>query len=282
MNYADEDVPYTRIHEFRALPPRARPTPPDKTVIMREYSRFAEEATSPTTRSTPPRTASELLAYRELAKREPTVLFGGRLGTYQYLDMHMAIGSALSMFDNILRPHFDRRCRLRQRRSRRVSETTVQSARTRGSAAGGPAGRRDLDVLPLYVESGVARLGPETKSGKPAEGDKRSATDNIVAPRPGPAASHANACPSGTRISFGTYFNAFPASYWRRWTLVERSRCASGSRADADVIVYRSMPSGRPAPRRQGDRRRQRGGVRPVAGALRRRRLVLVRRRRRS
>ena len=34
------------------------------------------------------------------------VLFGGRLGTYKYLDMHMAIGSALSMFENKLRPHF--------------------------------------------------------------------------------------------------------------------------------------------------------------------------------
>jgi UDP-galactopyranose mutase len=33
-------------------------------------------------------------------------LFGGRLGTYKYLDMHMAIGSALSMYDNKLRPHF--------------------------------------------------------------------------------------------------------------------------------------------------------------------------------
>jgi len=41
-----------------------------------------------------------------MADREPGVLFGGRLGTYQYLDMHMAIGSALSMFDNKLRPHF--------------------------------------------------------------------------------------------------------------------------------------------------------------------------------
>ena len=27
-------------------------------------------------------------------------------GTYKYLDMHMAIGSALSMFDNKLKPHF--------------------------------------------------------------------------------------------------------------------------------------------------------------------------------
>ena len=32
------------------------------------------------------------------------MLFGGRLGTYQYLDMHMAIGSALSMFDNHILP----------------------------------------------------------------------------------------------------------------------------------------------------------------------------------
>jgi UDP-galactopyranose mutase len=34
------------------------------------------------------------------------VLFGGRLGTYKYLDMHMAIGAALSMVDNKLTPHF--------------------------------------------------------------------------------------------------------------------------------------------------------------------------------
>ena len=44
----------------------------------------------------------KLLRYRDLAKAEPMVLFGGRLGTYKYLDMHMAIGSALSMFDNKL------------------------------------------------------------------------------------------------------------------------------------------------------------------------------------
>ena len=49
---------------------------------------------------------AKLLRYRDLAKAEPLVLFGGRLGTYKYLDMHMAIGSALSMFDNKLTPHF--------------------------------------------------------------------------------------------------------------------------------------------------------------------------------
>ena len=50
------------------------------------------------------------MRYRELARKETVnanVLFGGRLGTYKYLDMHMAIGSALSMFDNRIRPFFD-------------------------------------------------------------------------------------------------------------------------------------------------------------------------------
>ena len=31
-------------------------------------------------------------------------------------------------------------------------------------------------------------------------------------------------CRSGERVSFGTYFNAFPASYWRRWTTVDKVR----------------------------------------------------------
>ena len=45
-----------------------------------------------------------LARYRELAHREPGVWFGGRLGTHQYLDMHMAIASALTLVDNQLTP----------------------------------------------------------------------------------------------------------------------------------------------------------------------------------
>ncbi|GAB2469470.1 UDP-galactopyranose/dTDP-fucopyranose mutase family protein [Jatrophihabitans fulvus] len=106
MNYPDEDVPFTRIHEFRHFHPERDWYPTDRTVIMREFSRFAERGDEP---YYPINTADDrdrLLKYRELAKREKDVLFGGRLGTYQYLDMHMAIGSALSMFDNHLAPHF--------------------------------------------------------------------------------------------------------------------------------------------------------------------------------
>ncbi|HUW15503.1 MAG TPA: UDP-galactopyranose mutase [Actinomycetes bacterium] len=105
MNYADEDVPFTRIHEFRHFHPE-RDYPADKTVIMREYSRFAENDDEPYYPINTPEDRARLLAYRDLADREPGVLFGGRLGTYKYLDMHMAIGSALSRFDNVLRPHF--------------------------------------------------------------------------------------------------------------------------------------------------------------------------------
>jgi UDP-galactopyranose mutase len=106
MNYADEDVPYTRIHEFRHFHPERDWYPRDKTVIMREFSRFAELGDEPYYPINTAEDREKLLAYRDLAKKEPHVLFGGRLGTYKYLDMHMAIGSALSMFDNKLRPHF--------------------------------------------------------------------------------------------------------------------------------------------------------------------------------
>ena len=46
MNYNDEDVPYTRILEFRHFHPE-RDYPTDKTVIVREFSRFAEPGDEP-------------------------------------------------------------------------------------------------------------------------------------------------------------------------------------------------------------------------------------------
>ena len=104
MNYPDAQYPYTRIHEFRHFHPERKGYPSDKTVIMREYSRFAERADEPYYPINTDTDRERLLAYRELAKAETDVFFGGRLGTYQYLDMHMAIGSALSMFRNEVGP----------------------------------------------------------------------------------------------------------------------------------------------------------------------------------
>ncbi|WP_433870833.1 UDP-galactopyranose mutase [Saccharopolyspora sp. CA-218241] len=109
MNYADEEIPYTRIHEFRHFHPERGHYPSDKTVIVREYSRAAESGDEPYYPINTPEDRRKLEAYRALAKKEAAergVLFGGRLGTYKYLDMHMAIGSALSMFDNKIAPYF--------------------------------------------------------------------------------------------------------------------------------------------------------------------------------
>ena len=110
MNYNDADVPYTRIHEFRHFHPERSEYPSDKTVIVKEYSRFASEDDEVYYPINTPEDREKLEAYRRLAAEEAeqhNVLFGGRLGTYQYLDMHMAIAAALTLFDNQLRPFFE-------------------------------------------------------------------------------------------------------------------------------------------------------------------------------
>jgi UDP-galactopyranose mutase len=75
---------------------------------MREYSRFADDDDEPYYPINTEADRDLLAGYRAMAKAETVsakVLFGGRLGTYQYLDMHMAIASALNMYDNTLAPH---------------------------------------------------------------------------------------------------------------------------------------------------------------------------------
>ncbi|MFP5021065.1 UDP-galactopyranose mutase [Pseudonocardia phyllosphaerae] len=109
INYNDAEVPFTRILEFRHMHPERDYYPKDKTVIVREYSRFAESGDEPYYPINTPDNRSKLDRYRELVRKETAnrnVLFGGRLGTYKYLDMHMAIGSALTMYENRLVPHF--------------------------------------------------------------------------------------------------------------------------------------------------------------------------------
>ncbi|HEX8972029.1 UDP-galactopyranose mutase [Oryzihumus sp.] len=104
MNYADDDVDFTRILEFRHFHPE-RDYPSDKTVIVRERSRFAGAGDEPYYPVNTPEDRTRLLGYRELAQAERDdhqVVFGGRLGSYQYLDMHMAIASALRLADNDL------------------------------------------------------------------------------------------------------------------------------------------------------------------------------------
>ncbi|WP_370625082.1 UDP-galactopyranose mutase [Corynebacterium sp. TAE3-ERU12] len=119
MNYNDAEYPYTRIHEFRHFHPERKNYPTDKTVIMKEYSRFADDTDEPYYPINTPEDREMLTRYRERAAAEAAenkVLFGGRLGTYQYLDMHMAIASALMMVDNKLMPFFTDGVALEQER----------------------------------------------------------------------------------------------------------------------------------------------------------------------
>jgi UDP-galactopyranose mutase len=99
INYADAEVPFTRIHEFRHLHPE-REYREAKTTIYREYSRFARSDDEP---YYPINTAADraiLSGYRMMMAKHPNVIFGGRLGSYKYLDMHQAIGAALKTFEN--------------------------------------------------------------------------------------------------------------------------------------------------------------------------------------
>jgi len=103
MNYADLDVDYTRIHEFRHLHPE-RDYPGDATVVMYEWSRAAAPTDEPYYPVNAVGDRARLADYRRLTKAEPGVVFGGRLGTYRYLDMHMAIASALTAYDTAVQP----------------------------------------------------------------------------------------------------------------------------------------------------------------------------------
>jgi UDP-galactopyranose mutase len=105
MNYADEKVPYTRILEFRHFNPE-RSYQNEKTVVVREYSRSAKRVDEPYYPIDTRQDKEVFLRYRERAEAERNVHFGGRLGTYRYLDMHQAIGAALKAFDSRIITHF--------------------------------------------------------------------------------------------------------------------------------------------------------------------------------
>jgi galactofuranosylgalactofuranosylrhamnosyl-N-acetylglucosaminyl-diphospho-decaprenol beta-1,5/1,6-galactofuranosyltransferase len=47
------------------------------------------------------------------------------------------------------------------------------------------------------------------------------------------------------RVSFGTYFNGFAASYWRMWSIVDTVLLRVRLSSSATVIVYRSTADGR-------------------------------------
>ena len=107
MNYADADVPYTRAIEFKNFNPERVESgayKPGRTVVWREYSRFAERGDEP---YYPVNTDTDKALYEQYAERAaatPNTVFGGRLGTYKYYDMHNVIDTALTAYEQQVAP----------------------------------------------------------------------------------------------------------------------------------------------------------------------------------
>lgn len=96
MNFSDLDVPYTRAIEFKNFnPERYEQQNHSCTVVWEEYSKFAGRNDEPYYPINTMRDRTLYRDYRLLAAQEPQVIFGGRLGTYAYYDMHQVINSAL-------------------------------------------------------------------------------------------------------------------------------------------------------------------------------------------
>jgi UDP-galactopyranose mutase len=98
MNYADLEIPYTRIHEFRHYHPERTHYPNDKTITFTEFSRMAGEHDIPYYPVNTQKDKEALKSYEQLAKGLSNVHLGGRLGSYKYYDMHQVIGQALAHF----------------------------------------------------------------------------------------------------------------------------------------------------------------------------------------
>jgi UDP-galactopyranose mutase len=105
MNYADLDTPFTRIIEPRHFYPE-RAYPDSATVIMREFSRSAQLSDEPYYPVNTESDRTRLSAYKVRAAAEPDILFGGRLGSYQYFDMHVTVAAALAAFEQWVKPRF--------------------------------------------------------------------------------------------------------------------------------------------------------------------------------
>ena len=113
---------------------------------------------------------------------------------------------------------------------------------------------RDTDVFALYVDPEEPRLDADryeiggNRAAKELNNAAiRQSTSTGRAVHPDQIVSRtAFRLPQGDKISFGTYFNAFPASYWRRWSVVSEVRLTvTLSGRGSHVTVYKSMANGR-------------------------------------
>ncbi len=91
------------------------------------------------------------------------------------------------------------------------------------------------DNLPLYLER--AAFAPASGEATAAPAPEPVSASEVIG-------RHRVRIPAGQSRSFGTYFNAFPASYWRRWTPVRAVRLSVKTRGNGTIVVQRSSARG--------------------------------------
>jgi UDP-galactopyranose mutase len=98
VNYTDRETPWTRIieHKWFEFGKDKDGNDLPKTVISREYSSEWKPGDEPYYPVNDEKNGALYAQYKALAQEEKKVLFGGRLGEYQYYDMDAVIAAALA------------------------------------------------------------------------------------------------------------------------------------------------------------------------------------------
>lgn len=91
VNYTDRETPFTRIIEHKYF----ENTQSAKTVVTREYPAEFNGENEPYYPINNDKNNALYEKYKALAENENSIIFGGRLGTYSYLDMDDVIKLAL-------------------------------------------------------------------------------------------------------------------------------------------------------------------------------------------
>ncbi|HDX9012131.1 TPA: UDP-galactopyranose mutase [Klebsiella oxytoca] len=98
VNYTEYEIPYTRIIEHKHF----EYVNCDHTVISKEYPLEWSKGCEPYYPINNSKNMDIFKKYRELAKKERNVIFGGRLAEYKYYDMHQVISSALNAVSKLV------------------------------------------------------------------------------------------------------------------------------------------------------------------------------------
>jgi UDP-galactopyranose mutase len=100
INYCEEEVPFTRIIEYKHLTPWEQH---EKTIYYKEYSKFCDKGDIPNYPLNLTRNQKMIDKYVKLAEDEEAITFIGQLGTYRYLDMQSVIGESLELAKSCLK-----------------------------------------------------------------------------------------------------------------------------------------------------------------------------------